>query len=121
MSQLLQQQFAFTLNTSKLIQFAYDNGYTMSYGDAYRDPRLAVLNAVAGTGIRTTLHTKRLALDLSLFKDGQLLVRSEAYKIVGEYWKTLDPTNCWGGDFKDEKGHPVPDGNHFSSSYGGVK
>lgn len=121
MSQLLKQQFAFTLNSAKLIQFAYERGYTMSYGDAYRDPRLAELNAVAGIGIRTTLHTKRLAVDLSLFKDGKLLSSSEAYQFLGDFWKSLDPTNCWGGDFRDDKGRPVPDGNHFSSTYGGVK
>lgn len=111
-----QQQRIFTQNIGKLIDFAYAQGWELTFGDAYRDPRLAQLNAQQGKGIANSLHSQRLAVDFNLFKDGQYLPKSEDYAQLGAYWKTLDPANCWGGDFK-----PVPDGNHFSSSYGGVK
>lgn len=113
---LSDQQQVFTHNVGKLIIFAYDKGYSLTFGDAYRDPRLAVLNAQAGKGIVKSLHTQRLAVDLNLFKDGMYMAKSEDYAELGQYWKTLDPLNRWGGDFK-----PVPDGNHFSSTYGGIQ
>lgn len=111
-----EQQRIFTHNIGKLIVFAYERGYELTFGDAYRDPRLAVLNAQEGKGIVKSLHTQRLAVDFNLFKDDVYLPKSEDYAVLGVYWKTLDPLNRWGGDFK-----PVPDGNHFSSMYGGVQ
>jgi hypothetical protein len=111
-----EQQRAFTFNIGKLIVFAYENNYELTFGDAYRDPRLAALNAQEGKGIIKSLHTQRLAVDFNLFKDGAYLPKSEDYWQLGTYWKTLHPSNVWGGDFK-----PVPDGNHFSMQYGGIK
>jgi hypothetical protein len=61
------------------------------------------------------LHTKRLAIDFNVFKDGKYLTKSEDLRELGEYWKSLNPKNAWGGDFKNA------DGNHFSQSFGGIK
>lgn len=113
---LSDKQQQFTRNIGLLIGWAYANGYTMTFGDAYRDPRLAALNAQQGKGIAKSLHTQRLAVDFNLFKDGAYLPKSEDYAPLGDYWKTLDPLNRWGGDFK-----PVPDGNHFSMTDGGIQ
>ena len=112
---LSQQQRAFTLNVAKLIQWAYDNGYELTFGEALRTPEQAAHNATTGAGIANSLHLIKLAIDLNLFKDGQYQTDTEAYRPLGEFWKTLDPINAWGGDFSK------PDGNHFSSSYGGTK
>lgn len=113
---LSEKQQTFTKNIGLLIGWAYANGYAMTFGDAYRDPRLAALNAQQGKGIVKSLHTQRLAVDFNLFKAGVYLPKSEDYRPLGEYWKTLDPLNRWGGDFK-----PVPDGNHFSMTDGGIQ
>lgn len=109
-----EQQRLFAGLVGKLIDFAYASGYELSLGDAYRDPRLAQLNAQEGKGISNSLHTQRLAIDLNLFKDGQYLAKSEDYKPLGDYWKTLHPLARWGGDFA------LKDGNHFSLTYGGI-
>jgi hypothetical protein len=111
-----QKQRLFTLLTSKLIQYAYEQGYELTYGDAYRDPALAKLNAAKGTGIANSLHTQRLAVDFNLFKDGVYLTRSEDHAPLGKYWKSLHPLCRWGGDFR-----PNPDGNHYSIEHNGVK
>ena len=113
---LAEQQRIFTYNIGLLIVFTYQNGYELTFGEAYRDPRLAMLNAQQGKGVAKSLHTQRLAVDFNLFKDGQYLPKSEDYWQLGTYWKTLHVLNCWGGDFK-----PQADGNHFSMTYGGVK
>lgn len=121
MSELLQKQQMFTVLVSRLILFAKTRGYDLTFGEAYRTPEQAALNAKNGTGISNSLHTKRLAIDFNLFKDGKWLDKSEDFKFLGEFWKSLDPECCWGGNFKDAAGKPKPDGNHFSLSYMGVK
>jgi D-alanyl-D-alanine carboxypeptidase len=112
---LSEQQRAFCLNVGKLIIWAYDNGYEFTFGEALRTPEQAAHNATTGAGIANSLHLIKLAIDLNLFKDGVYQTDSAAYKPIGDYWKSLDPINAWGGDFSK------PDGNHFSSSYGGTK
>lgn len=101
---------------AKLIEYAYSQGYELSAGECYRTPEQAALNAQHGSGIANSLHTLRLAVDLQLFKDGVYLTDTEAYRSLGEFWKTLDPDCAWGGDFMTRK-----DGNHFSLAWGGIK
>lgn len=111
-----QRQRRFLPLVAKLIDFAYAQGYELTAGELYRTPEQAKLNAQSGAGISNSLHTQRLAVDLQLFKDGQYLTDSSAYKQLGEFWKTLDPEAAWGGDF-----HTRPDGNHFSLSWQGIR
>jgi hypothetical protein len=114
-----EKQRRFCYLVGKLILWAYDQGYELTFGEATRSAEQAARNAAAGIGISNSLHTKRLAIDLNLFidVDGEMVYQtiSEAYKPLGEYWKSLDPSCCWGGDFKKK------DGNHFSFEHEGVK
>jgi hypothetical protein len=116
METLGQHQQRFLPLVAKLIDFAYAQGYTLTAGEMYRSPEQAALNAQHGTGIANSLHILRLAVDLNLFKDGVYLTDSEAYRPLGEYWKSLDPACAFGGDFTTLK-----DGNHFSLSWGGIR
>ena len=109
-------QVTFCDNVCYLIGFAFNQGYELTFGEAYRTPEQAALNAKNGSGIKNSLHCKRLAIDFNVFKDGEYLKKSEELRELGEYWKSLNPNNAWGGDFKS-----LPDGNHFSYSYKGVK
>lgn len=111
-----QMQRAFTYCIGELIRWAYANGYELTFADAYRDPRLAELNAKQGKGIADSTHCYRLAVDFNLFKDGVFLTDSESHRPLGEYWKSLHTLARWGGDFK-----PRPDGNHYSFEYAGRK
>jgi hypothetical protein len=111
-----EKQRLFVKLIGMLILHAYDKGYEMTLGDAYRDPRLAALNAQQGKGIPNSLHSIRLAVDFNLFLNDVYMPRSESYTELGEYWKSLHPLCCWGGDFKT-----TPDGNRFSLTHGGVK
>lgn len=113
---LSSKQALFTLNISKLIAWAYERGYCLTFADAYRAPRQALENAEAGTGIVHSLHTLRLAIDLNLFVNGRYLPDSIEHRPLGEYWKSLHPLNRWGGDFR-----PRPDGNHYSMEHDGIK
>jgi len=110
-----EKQRRFTELVGRLILWCYDSGYELTFGEAYRTPEQAALNAASGSGIANSLHTKRLAIDLNLFINGEYRTETEAYKQVGEYWKTLDPDCRWGGDFQKK------DGNHFSMEWEGVR
>lgn len=111
-----QQQRRFLPLVAKLIDWTYAQGYELTAGELYRTAEQAALNAKIGAGIAHSLHMQRLAVDLQLFKDGAYLTDSTAYKPLGEFWKTLDPDCCWGGDFTTRV-----DGNHFSLTFGGIK
>ena len=84
---LLDKQQTFVLRVADLIVFATAQGYQMSFGEAYRSKEEAARLAGLGLGIKTSLHTQRLAIDFNLFRDGQYLITTEEYRPLGEYWK----------------------------------
>ena len=117
MSALFDKQVKFTLMVSKLIQMAEYMGYKVTLGDAYRDPRVfGALGVKMGYGNANSCHKSRLAIDLNLFKDGVFLTTTEGHKPLGEWWELEGGT--WGGRFKDSKGNPTQDGNHYSLDEG---
>jgi hypothetical protein len=110
---LREQQSLFVRLVGLLIERAYQLGYELTFGEAYRTPEQAARNAIMGIGTRNSLHVERLAVDFNLFRDGQFLSDSRDHAELGEYWKSLHPLCRWGGDFTK------PDGNHYSMSRGG--
>ncbi|MCK9468220.1 MAG: M15 family metallopeptidase [Porticoccaceae bacterium] len=107
-----QRQRRFTRLVGLLIEFAYQRGYELTFGDAYRDPRVhGAVGQRVGYSSANSLHKDRLAVDFNLFRAGRYLTRTEDYAELGEYWESLG--GIWGGRFND--------GNHFSLEYGGRK
>jgi hypothetical protein len=80
-----------------LIQYAYELGYELTFGDCYRDPR-------CDYGSEVSFHKKRLAIDLNLFKNGRYLTSTKSHEPLGLFWESIGGT--WGGRFDD--------GNHYS-------
>ena len=102
-----QQQRKFTLMIAQLVIFAYSKGYELTFGDAYRDPRVyGELGESKGYGSTNSKHKVRLAIDLNLFKDGVYLTETEDHLFLGEFWESIG--GSWGGRFKRK------DGNHYS-------
>lgn len=117
MSDLFDKQVKFSRLIGKLLEWVYTQpDYAVTFGEAFRTSAQAMLNAKAGTGIKHSLHILRLAIDLQLFIKNVYQKDSSAYRKMGDYWKSLDPDCCWGGDFKTN-----PDGNHFSITHQGIK
>lgn len=109
-----QKQRHFTRMVGLLIEFAYQNGFELTVGDAYRDPRLhGEVGVKKGYGHPKSAHKQRLAIDFNLFKDGKYLDKTEDHQPLGEYWESLG--GSWGGRFQ------TPDGNHYSLEHNGVK
>lgn len=105
---LRQRQSLFVSLVAGLILKAEGMGYQLTFGEAYRSPEEAARLASIGAGIKNSLHTKRLAIDLNLFKDGVYLSSTEAHRPLGEWWEEQNPGCRWGGSFKGR-----PDGNHY--------
>lgn len=108
------KQRAFTRMIADLIQYAYDSGYELTFGDAYRDPRLhGNFGTKKSYSAAKSLHKQRLAVDFNLFVNGEWISdgNSEHWLVLGEYWESLAGT--WGGRFNDA--------NHFSLEHNGVK
>lgn len=102
----------------EFLVWIYQAGYAVSGGELERSQAQADANAASGAGISNSLHLKRLAIDLNLFLliDGKWEYQqlSEAYRPLGEHWKSMHELCRWGGDFSK------PDGNHFSLLHEGV-
>lgn len=111
---LSEKQQLFAVKLAQLILWADERGLRLTFGEVYRTPEQAALNAKKGSGISNSLHTQRLAADLNLFVNGQYKTRTEDYLFLGEYWESIG--GAWGGRFKTR-----PDGNHFSLEHNGVR
>lgn len=109
-----QQQRLFAQLVARLILRAAEMGYEVTLGEAYRTPEQAALNAAKGSGIVHSLHCRRLAIDLNLFRAGVYLTDTESYRPLGMWWLEQHELNRWGGNFSK-----LQDGNHFSMTRGG--
>ncbi|CAK0758731.1 M15 family peptidase [Gammaproteobacteria bacterium] len=108
MSPLLEQQQHFAQLIALWMRAAYARGFSVTFGDAFRDQRCPY-------GAEGSYHKRRLAVDFNLFKDGRYLTSVEEWRELGEAWKILDPLCTWGGDFKTGA---VGDANHLSYGEG---
>lgn len=77
---LSEKQQLFVVMVANLIHWAEEHGYRLTFGEAYRTPEQAALNAKKGSGISNSLHTQRLAVDFNLFVNGQYKTRTEDYR-----------------------------------------
>jgi len=118
MSNLTDKQFEFTRMVAKLISYAYQKGYKLTFGDAYRDPRVFGImgeNKPYSYGHTYSCHKIRLAVDFNLFvKKGKRWIYStdsNDYIPLGLYWESMG--GSWGGRFQDS--------NHFSIEHDGRK
>ena len=108
------KQKAFTRMVADLIQYAYESGYELTFGDAYRDPRVhGDFGSKESYSAAKSVHKQRLAVDFNLFVGGEWISDGDNvhWVLMGEYWESLG--GSWGGRFNDS--------NHFSLEHNGVK
>ena len=97
-----------------LIRYAYDQGYELTFGDAFRDHRaFGQFGQKRSYASANSVHKIRLAVDLNLFANGKYIRDGDhpGYKKLGEFWESLHPAARWGGRFRDA--------NHFSFEHWG--
>lgn len=113
---LREKQSIFVNLVAELINHAQSLGFALTFGETFRSPEEASRLAKLGKGIKNSLHTSRLAIDLNLFRDGKYLTKTEDHQVLGEWWEAqsfADIKCCWGGRFND--------GNHYSIEHEGRK
>lgn len=104
----------------KLLTEAGMRGYRVRIGETYRPDWVAFTYEAFGSGTRSSLHCRKLAVDLNLMQQDELLTDTEAYRPLGDWWEQqtgvyegIPLRCCWGGRFGD--------GNHFSVEHEGVR
>ncbi len=106
------KQRLFSMLLAELVLWAYDEGYEITYGDFYRDPRVhGQVGSKQSYSSSASCHKSRLAGDLNLFKDGKYLTSTEDHRPLGEKWESMNELCRWGGHFND--------GNHYSFEHNG--
>lgn len=111
---LRKKQTEFARLVPRLIDKAFELGFEVTLGDAYRDPRVhGIMGVRKSYSHPKSAHKVRLAIDLNLFKDGEFLEQTEDHRPLGEWWEQQHPDARWGGRFDD--------GNHYSLEHQGVK
>lgn len=111
MATLGQKQRMFVRMIADLIMFAYEQGYELTFGDAYRDPRVHGKSGEKKSySAASSVHKLKLAVDFNLFVNGEWISTSDhvAWDELHEYWESI------GGAER------VPnDANHFSLEHKG--
>lgn len=114
MSSPFRLQTEFSRLVPALLQKAFDLGFEVTLGDAFRDHRVhGVMGVKMGYGHPKSAHKLRIAIDLNLFLNGKYKGNTEDHRELGEWWEKQHPQARWGGRFND--------GNHYSFEYEGVK
>jgi len=113
---LRQKQSLFAFNIHKLIEFAYKNGFELTFGESTRTPSQIILNffgydvvqrsdgptLVKRPRTSKTLesrHGVRLAVDFNIFIGDRLTNSPKEIKPLGDFWESLHTDNVWGGDW----------------------
>lgn len=108
------RQFSFLKDVSLLITFIAKNGWKATGGDLYRsNPEQERLFKMGRSNARAgeSRHNSRMAIDLNFWdSDGGYMgvqldemgrdKHQAKMQFIGDYWKSLNPKNKWGGEFK---------------------
>lgn len=98
----------------RLIDKAHQLGFEIRGGDLFRDPRAhGAHGEKVGYSSANSNHKLKCAIDLNLFKDGAFMQSTDDHKELGLWWERQHELCRWGGNFKDRKGNPFGDGNHY--------
>ena len=93
-------QNLFLQDVIKLLQKAQELGFEPTFGEVYRPIEMQQIYIKTGRSqTMNSMHLKRLAIDLNLFRDGRLANKAEVQPL-GDFWTSLNPKNVWGGNWK---------------------
>jgi hypothetical protein len=112
---LNQKQVLFTATLGKFLAWCAQRGYEVILAEVFRTNEQAAIYAKAGKGIKNSVHTKKLAGDMFLMKNGKITWDADDYAPLGKKWKSMHELCRWGGDFKGR------DAVHFSFEHNGVR
>ena len=96
-----QNQEKFTEDLAKLLNYLIKNNYQIRIGEVERTQAQQQIYIKEGKSkTLNSMHLKRCAADLHIFKDNEWLQSKQELQEIGDYWESLDISNKWGGNFK---------------------
>ena len=96
-----QNQEKFTEDLAKLLNYLIKNNYQIRIGEVERtQAQQQIYIKVGKSKTLNSMHLKRCAADLHIFKDNEWLQSKQELQEIGDYWESLDINNKWGGNFK---------------------
>ncbi len=105
---LREKQSIFAFNIHLLIEWAFKNGFELTFGEVYRTKEQQEIYFKTGRSkTMNSRHIQRLAVDFNIFKGGVLINEPKTIQPLGEYWMSLNTDNVWGGDW--DRDHSVLD------------
>lgn len=101
------EQAAFLLDICSLVLKATELGFTVTSGEFLRTPEQQQIYVKTGRSkTMNSNHLTKRAADLNFFLDGELTYDIDKLTPLGDYWKSLNPKNDWGGFWKSFKDVP---------------
>jgi len=98
---LSEKQAQFLQDVALLILWINQKGWYVTGGELHRPQEMQEIYLKQGkTRTGDSKHTRRLAIDLFLFKNNKVTWNPEHYEPLGEFWESIRPENRWGGNFK---------------------
>lgn len=92
---LFENQVLFAKDVALLIKYITDNDMVCVFGETFKTPDQAKINARRTFGRTNGLASRHLSIDIHIFnKDGGLAPNLN--KVVC-FWESLDDANSWGG------------------------
>ena len=102
------QQALFTFNIHLLIEYAFKQGFELTFGEVFRTVEQQKIYFDSGRSkTMDSRHMHRLAVDFNIFKNGELINDAQIILVLGEFWIALNTNNVWGGDWN--RNHSVLD------------
>ncbi len=122
MTELAQKQIIFSRYLGLLLNEFYDHHLLL--GEVWRSPETCALYAKEGKGIKDSVHSLRLAIDITIWTSQGPSIDKKVYQELALFWKELPQlypddiaiTTCWGGDFTS-----FCDFYHYSIEHNGVR
>lgn len=97
---LREEQSKFAKDVQKLLAFIHGLGFEITFGEVLRtEEQQKVYLETGRSKTMNSMHLKKCAIDLNIFRDGKLVDSEADLKGFGSYWESLDDKNKWGGNF----------------------
>lgn len=97
----VKQQQDFMLDVAYLIRYCSINSIGVTGGELYRSKEQQKIHFKRGLStVKRSHHQDRKAIDLNFFFNGKLSYKKKDIQHIADYWKSMNPNNYWGGDFK---------------------
>ena len=101
---LSDQQYEFGKDVILLLMFLHRKGIKYSLGECWRRPETQrILKEKGYSNVEGGGHQDKLAIDIFMWLNGKFMgytwENRDRLIFVGDFWKSLNPLNVWGGDW----------------------